>query len=473
MPMRVTKISTGMVQGVPCGNPRITVFRGIPYGDTTAGKNRFRPPQPPKPWEGVRLCDTFSEIAMQRMAPAGMPFSDFFRKEFYPVEQKCGEDCLKLNVWTPAKSSEERLPVMFWIHGGGLGSGYGHEMEFDGEALCKEGVVLVTINYRLNYFGFFAHPDLSAESEYGVSGNYGMLDQIAALKWVQENIAAFGGDPGNVTIFGQSAGGGSVVSHLSTPKTDGLFHKAIIQSGSFGVMSYAMTNTLEDAQNWGVKACEIMGKSVEELRQMPMEDLYDAFEKAAREIGPVPRQSIDHVLYDEAPGMALLNGHLKNVPIITGAVKGDTSLRLTTDVEGLRDLPGEDVTILGDGAIALKQAQEGRIPAYVYFMDPYIPDGDEFHFVPDGVAYHSAELWYVFGTLNRCWRHFDGRHYDLSYDIIKYWTNFAKTGNPNGKGLPAWEPVTEESQTRMVFNEKGICPEDIKHMDVLEKELFK
>ena len=195
MPMRVTKISTGMVQGVPCGNPRITVFRGIPYGDTTAGKNRFRPPQPPKPWEGVRLCDTFSEIAMQRMAPAGMPFGDFFRKEFYPVEQKCGEDCLKLNVWTPAKSSEERLPVMFWIHGGGLGSGYGHEMEFDGEALCKEGVVLITINYRLNYFGFFAHPDLSAESEYGVSGNYGMLDQIAALKWVQENIAAFGGDP--------------------------------------------------------------------------------------------------------------------------------------------------------------------------------------------------------------------------------------------------------------------------------------
>ena len=104
---------------------------------------------------------------------------------------------------------------------------------------------------------------------------------------------------------------------------------------------------------------------------------------------------------------------------------------------------------------------------------PYIPDGDEFHFVPDGEAYHSAELWYVFGTLNRCWRHFDGRHYDLSYDIIKYWTNFAKTGNPNGKGLPAWEPVTEESRTRMVFNEKGICPEDIKHMDVLEKELFK
>ena len=410
-------------------------FGGYPTGDTTAGKNRFRPPQPPKPWEGVRLCDTFSEIAMQRMAPAGMPFGDFFRKEFYPVEQKCGEDCLKLNVWTPAKSSEERLPVMFWIHGGGLGSGYGHEMEFDGEALCKEGVCADNDQLSAELFWIFLPIRICRRKvSTVVSGNYGMLDQIAALKWVQENIAAFGGDPDNVTIFGQSAGGRFccfpfVYSKDRRPVPQGDHPKRF----SFGVMSYAMTNTLEDAQNWGVKACEIMGKSVEELRQMPMEELYDAFEKAAREIGPVPRQSIDHVLYDEAPGMALLNGHLKNVPIITGAVKGDTSLRLTTDVEGLRDLPGEDVTILGDGAIALKQAQEGRIPAYVYFMDPYIPDGDEFHFVPDGEAYHSAELWYVFGTLNRCWRHFDGRHYDLSYDIIKYWTNFAKTGNPNGK----------------------------------------
>ena len=227
MPLRQTTIRNGIVQGVPCGNPKYTVYRGIPYAASTAGKNRFRGPQPPKSWEGVRVCDTFSEICMQRSGPFGMPFADFFRKEFYPVPMEAGDDCLKLNVWTPAQNEEERLPVMFWIHGGGLGSGYGHEMEFDGEALCKEGIVLVTINYRVNYFGFFAHPDLSAENEQGVSGNYGMLDQIAALKWVQENVAAFGGDPNNVTIFGQPAGGGSVISHLCTGATDGLFHKAI------------------------------------------------------------------------------------------------------------------------------------------------------------------------------------------------------------------------------------------------------
>lgn len=469
MPIRQTKISTGRVLGVPCGNPRITVFRGIPYGDTTAGANRFRPPQPPKPWEGGRLCDRFSEICMQRMAPVGLPFGDFFRKEFYSVEETCGEDCLKLNVWTPAETTEDKLPVMFWIHGGGLGSGYGHEMEFDGETLCKEGVVLVTINYRLNYFGFFAHPGLSEESEDKVSGNYGMLDQIAALRWVQENISAFGGDPDNVTIFGQSAGGGSVVSHLSTKKTDGLFHKAIIQSGSFGVMSYAMPNTLEDAQQWGLKACERMGKSIEDLRQMPMEQLYDAFEAVAREIGPVPRQSIDQVLYKEAPGMALLNGHLKNVPIITGAVRGDMALGLNSGEDWLKNLPGEDVMLLGDGAIAQSQARQGRIPAYVYLLDPYIPGGDEFHFINDGEAYHSADLWYVFGTLNRCWRHFGGRHYDLSYTIVKYWTNFAKTGDPNGSELPVWSPVTQNSHTKLYMSEKDIYPMEIKHMELLKK----
>lgn len=471
MALRQTKIKTGIVQGVPCTNEEITVFRGIPYGDTTAGKNRFRPPQPPKPWEGVRLCDTFSEIAMQKSGPVGLPFTDFFRKEFYSETQTCGEDCLKLNVWTPAADCSEKLPVMFWIHGGGLGSGYGHEPEFDGEALCSEGVVLVTINYRLNYFGFFAHPDLSAESENGVSGNYGILDQIAALKWVHDNITAFGGNPENVTIFGQSAGGGSVVSHLSTSVTDGLFHKAIIQSGSFGVMSYAMTNTLEDAQQWGVKALELIGKSIQELREMPLEELYDAFETVSRQIGPVPKQTIDHVLYNEAPGMALLKGKLKNVPIITGAVKGDTSLRLTSNIEWLKDLPGEDILVLGDGAIACRQAEVGKIPTYVYFFDPYIPGGDEFHFIKEGEAYHSAELWYVFGTLNRCWRPFDERHYRLSRTMIKYWTNFAKTGNPNGEGLPLWFPVTGDSQMKLYMSEEQIKPVPIYHMELLKEKL--
>ena len=468
-----TKIASGLVQGVPGGNQRITVYKGIPYADTTAGKNRFRAPQPVKPWDGVRICDTFSEICMQKDGPKGLPFVDFFDKEFNKIPYNCGDDCLKLNVWTPAQSKEERLPVMFWIHGGGLGSGFGHESEFDGEALCKEGVVVVTINYRLNYFGFFAHPDLSAESENGVSGNYGMLDQIAALQWVHDNIEAFGGDKNNVTIFGQSAGGGSVVSHLCTDKTDGLFHKAIIQSGTFGVMSYAMSTTLKDAEDWGVKACEVMGKTVEELREMPLEDLYDAFDEVAKKIGPVPRQTIDGVLYKEAPGQALLNGHLKNVPIMTGAVEGDRDLGLPVTEAWLQTIPKEDRTILGDGAIACKQEEAGRIPAYVFFFDAFIPGGDAFHFVPDGQSYHSAELWYVCGTLNRCWRPFDGKHYDLSNAMMKYWTNFAKTGNPNGEGLVNWEPVTSENENRLYLSESRIEMQKLEYLDVIKENLLK
>lgn len=468
-----TTIKSGKVQGVMGGNHRIAVYKGIPYADTTAGKNRFRAPQPVKPWDGVRVCDTFSEIAMQKDPPAGLPFADFFTKEFNKVPYTCGDDCLKLNVWTPALTTEDKLPVMFWIHGGGLGSGFGHETEFDGEGLCKEGVVVVTINYRLNYFGFFAHPDLSKESPDGISGNYGMLDQIEALKWVQENIAAFGGDPDNVTIFGQSAGGGSVVSHLCTDYTDGLFHKAIIQSGTFGIMSYAMSTTLEDAQNWGIKACEELGKTVEELREMPLEELYDAFDEVSRKIGPVPRQTIDGVLYKEAPGQAFLNGHIKNVPIMTGAVEGDRGLGLRVTEEWMKEITDGDITILGDGAIACKQEEDGRIPAYVFFFDAFIPGGDEFHFVPDGQSYHSAELWYVFGTLNRCWRPFDGSHYDLSNKVMKYWTNFAKTGNPNGDGLPEWRPSTAGDENKLYMSEKAIEMLPLKHMDLIRTNLLK
>lgn len=473
MPLRQTAIRNGVVQGVPCGNPKYTVYRGIPYAASTAGKNRFRGPQPPESWEGVRVCDTFSEICMQRGGPFGMPFADFFRKEFYPVAMEAGDDCLKLNVWTPAQSAQERLPVMFWIHGGGLGSGYGHEMEFDGEALCKEGVVLVTINYRVNYFGFFAHPDLSAENEQGVSGNYGMLDQIAALKWVQENIEAFGGDPDNVTIFGQSAGGGSVVSHLCSSATDGLFHKAIIQSGSFGIVSNALGTTLEEAESWGTRICQELGKTVEELRQLSPEELYDLLEGASSKVGPYPRQAVDGVLYRETPGQALASGNLKNVPIMTGAVTGDDKLGIGSPDGKWKDIPGGDIVTLGDAAIAAKQAEEGRIPAYVFCMDAYIPDGDEYHFIEDGETYHSAELWYVFGTLDRCWRNFDGRHHDLSHKMIKYWTNFAKTGDPNGEGLPRWDAVTKDSATKLYLSEERIEQQEIPYMDVIREEFLK
>lgn len=474
MPLRTATTTNGPVRGVPCGNPMHTVFRGIPYAAPTTGVLRFAPPMPPKPWAEERVCDTFSQICMQTPPPKGIPFGDFFLKEFYPYPYPCSEDSLSLNIWTPAQAAEEKLPVLFWIHGGGLGTGYGHEMEFDGEAFCREGVILVTINYRVNYFGFFAHPELSAADEHGVSGNYGILDQMAALKWVQENIAAFGGDPQRVTIFGQSAGGGSVISHLTSDLSDGLFARAIIQSGSFGITSYAMQTTLKSAEDWGVAACDALGKTVEELRAMPADDLLKAFDAVSENIGPYPRQAEDGYVFKQSPGAALISGRLKDVPIMVGSVRGDMNLILGRDSK----MAGEGIEpsgaiLAGDTLIACRQAMDGRIPAYVYFFDPYIPEHDIYGFVEDGMPYHSSELWYVFGTLDRCWRSFDGRHYDLSKIMVKYWANFAKNGDPNGEGLPAWHAFTEECKEEMYLSEKGCAGKIIENADAVKEAFFK
>lgn len=468
MPLRSTVTKYGAVRGVPCGNPTYTVYRGIPYAAPAVGKNRFGAPKPPKAWEGERLCDTFSDICMQASPIQGLPFGDFFLKEFYPFQYTCSEDSLYLNVWTPAQRADEKLPVMVWIHGGGFGSGYGHEMEFDGEALCKAGVILVTVNYRLNFFGFFAHPDL--RDEHGVSGNYGFLDQIAALRWVQENIGAFGGDRDNVTIFGQSAGGASIVSHLISDLSDGLFSKAIIQSGTFAMIGDIMMSSMEEGEAWGIRACEYLGKSVEELRGMSAKELNQAFEAAQEHIGPAPKLVVDGYVFKERPLDALKSGQWKNVPIIVGSVSGDKDLHVGRD-EQLKaaGVDGGAASFMCDAFVGMRQCEPGRIPAYVYYFDPYIPGHDVYHFVEDGLAYHSAELWYVFGTLSRCWRCFDGRHYDLSDQVIHYWTNFSKTGNPNAPGLPAWAAFSKEEPGEMYFSEKGSQHRMIKDYDAFLK----
>ncbi len=451
----------GKVQGVPCGNPMYTVYRGIPYAAPTEGANRFRAPQPPASWEGVRVCDTFSKICMQTEAPQGMPFSDFFAKEFYPYKYECGEDSLCLNVWTPAQTVDEKLPVMFWIHGGGLGSGYGHEMEFDGEAICKQGCILVTINYRVNFFGFFTHPELAAESENGICANNGLLDQVAALRWVYENIAAFGGDPDNVTIFGQSAGGFSVIFHLQSKLSEGLFQRAIIQSGAFGLTTHAMSATIEDGLKWGEKACKYLGVTVDDLRRMSAKEVNEALLKAQEAIGPMPSQLVDGYSIEMPTNESLQKGLWKNIPVIAGSVRGDEDLMMGVKPAVKGDITPEEAFVAGDTLIAMKQAEEGRVPAYIYFFDTYIPGHDIYNFVKDGVPFHSSDLWYVFGTLNRCWRDFDGRHYDLSNKMTKYWTNFAKCGNPNGDGLPEWQPVTKDHITKQYMTENVIEPQPI------------
>ncbi len=498
MPLRRTTIATGAVEGVPGGLPTITVFRGIPYAAPTSGANRFRPPQPAAPWTGVRRCDAFPAICWQDRVPEAVPFGRFFRKEFYPVDYERSEDSLALNVWTPAQNQGERLPVMVWIHGGGYGSGYGHEMEFDGEALAKRGVVLVTIQYRLGCFGFFAHPVLSRTNPSGTSGNNGILDQVAALRWVRDNIAAFGGDPGNVTIFGQSAGGGSVLSHLASPLSEGLFQRAIVQSGTFLIQTTEFGHTLEKAEAWGFAALASMGRTLDEALAMPAAELLSAFGAAERAVGPAPKLNLDGYVFDLPIASAVRRGRLKDVEILTGSVAGDAglgmrvmdragdpaaaSLRFRFGPDGaarfLAEHPLEKdgaaiVAALdasashGDALLADAQARNGKKPAYAYFFDATMPGANESGFVPEGHAYHSAELWFVFGTLDRCWRRFDGRHHDLAAAMQDYWTNFARSGDPNGPGLPAWPAYDPASPRMLAFNEKGVgtIPATTKEID--------
>ena len=262
----------GVVAGVYSGNPEITVFRGIPYAAPPVGALRWAPPQPPKPWEGTLHADTFREIPTQ--VEERHPF---YSREFYRCRKPMSEDCLYLNIWTPADTPEEKLPVMLFIHGGGYKSGYSHEITFDGDALAQRGVLLVTIEYRLGALGYLAHRQLRDEN--GHCGNYGLLDQIAALKWVRRNIAAFGGDPENITIFGQSAGAMSVENLVTSPLSRGDMAKAIMQSagGYTGQRSSGITmSTQAEAEEQGEKFLTFLGcRRIEDARAIPAETLVE------------------------------------------------------------------------------------------------------------------------------------------------------------------------------------------------------
>lgn len=408
-----------------------TVFRGIPYAKPPVGELRFRAPQEPDAWEGVLRADKFSDCAVQRVPDV----NSFYGKEFCSNPEfilQSNEDCLYLNIWTPAKRSDAKLPVAFWIHGGAYRGGCGAELEFDGEAFCRHDTILVTINYRLGILGFLAHPWLSSESEKKVSGNYGTLDQIAALKWVYENIGGFGGDSENITVFGQSAGCMSTQTLVSSPLAKGMIKKAILQSGGGYKGSLLWDKTLEGAEQEGQEILE-MGQisSLEELRSVPAErfvqiaNLYmlewtKKMQKSGKfsmelPFGPI----IDGYLLTKSYDMTIEDRELADIPYIIGCCLHDMTK------------PGEEETssiagILMNGAVnfAKKLEEQGKKEVYVYRFERQLP-GD------DAGAFHSAELWYVFGTLKRCWRPFTKADVQLSEEMIKYWTNFCKTGNPN------------------------------------------
>ena len=469
MALLQVQTGSGMVEGLCSGIPEISVFRGIPFAAPPAGALRWAPPQPVEPWEGIYKAHRFQPMPMQVRES-----SPFYLNEFYRTAVPMGEEALCLNVWTPAGQADARLPVMVWIHGGGFKTGYSYEMTFDGEALAKEGVILVTVEYRLGSFGFLAHPDLPAT-------NFGLLDQIAALQWVQRNIAAFGGDPGNVTVFGQSAGAMSVQDLTVSPSAQGLFHKAILQSGgglTSAKLSYCAAREKAEAEAIGVRFLEFLGcSSIEAARQLPAEHVAEQERLFIAQTGCTFVPTVDGSVLPEEPGEAVRACRHADIPYLIGTnafengaktylppadpaafaadvrrkfgAEADEFLRLIDFAADPADavLHGghDDVLKPGMFAFAEHQAAHGR-PAYLYHFNRALP-GD------DAGAFHSSELWYMFGTIGRCWRALTGVDYDLSRAMVRYWANFAGAGDPNGAGLPCWEPYTMANRRAMNLGE--------------------
>ena len=429
----VLKITGGQIQGIETNTPGVTIFKGIPYAAPPVGNLRWREPQPVIPWEGIKICDTFGAAAPQKLTEPG----SFYDKEFYMQSPHVkNEDCLYLNVWTPAAGkTNAKLPVAMWIHGGAYRNGFGHENEFDGDIWAEKGVILVTINYRLGVLGFMAHPELTAESPNHSSGNYGILDQVAALNWIKNNIEQFGGDPDQITIFGQSAGAGSVQALVASPLTKGLIKGAISQSG--GGIGSRRTFALADAEQTGLGLMRFYNcSSIEEMREVPAEEFGD-FENRMADFRATENQmanlspNVDGYLLKENFSDAAINGNLADIPMMIGGT--------VVDMRG-NSKPIED--------FCLVQEENGGT-AYAYQFARQLP-GD------DAGAFHSAELWFIFNTLDRSWRPFTEGDKALSKYMVNCWTNFAKYGDPNGNGEVIWKPFTKEIPQFMIFNSDGL-----------------
>lgn len=463
------RLDSGLISGVDGSTSDVRVFKGIPYAAPPVGDLRWRAPMPVTPWNGIFKADHFSDICPQ-ILPAT---NSFYGMEYFLGPQPAmSEDCLYLNVWTAAKSPDDRRPVMVWIHGGGNVQGYGSEPCFDGEALARHGVVLVSINYRLGIFSCFAHPELSAESTNNVSGNYGELDQIAALKWVRKNIAAFGGSPTNVTIFGQSSGGASVNRLLVCPLAKGLFQKVIVESASVWNSRDSKTK-LPEMEQRGILFAQTNGvHSLKELRAMTASNLLAGFAKLRFD------PNIDgYVLPELAVNVYARHGQ-NPVPMMIGStsdegsftpvklatfqhfcetnfgVNAQIALKLypaTNDTEAAQSKHDErrDESAAGERAEAASQSALNP-QVWLYYFDRKPPGHDREKYG----AFHASELEYVFNTQNvtdRPWEDVDKK---LADDLIRYWSNFAATGNPNASGLPDWPAYNPKTDLTMELGDR-------------------
>ena len=489
------RIESGLISsGEKAGKQNsVSVYRGIPYGAAPVGDRRWRPPVPAEPWQGVREAVKFGPVC-----PQASP-------RYAQVEQS--EDCLSLNIWTAARSPRERRPVMVWVHGGGFHSGAGSEALFDGTAFAESGVVLVTFNYRLNVFGSFAHPLLSKESGHRASGNYGLMDQVAVLRWVQKNISAFGGDPDRVTLFGESAGGRAVALLMVAPSSRGLFHRAIAESGAVRAVSFS----LEEREQFGRKmaaelGCDKMPDPLQALRSKSWKELSSVAE------GFISDPIVDGWVVPPEPRVLWAQGKQHNVPMILGSNQHEATLYLSPGVPGTRSIqdyeemvrrlygpkaeqllsvyrPKSDgeafktlVRIRTDTSHTMPARNAARwmsnvsSAAYFYHFTRVPPDPR----LKEKGARHATELRYVFNTIGQGggigvsgvgdpslleeadWR--------LSETMMAYWTQFAATGNPNREGLVEWPPYEPGTDRYLELGEQIRVGEGLyrRGLDLLE-----
>ena len=490
-PLGPVQVDGGRITGTPAWAWGVRVFRGIPYAAPPVGNLRWRPPQPVLPWQGVLAADHFSPRCMQG---GGGPVVQVGGLWDEPGTSEMSEDCLYLNLWTPASSPDARLPVMVWFHGGGFVSGEASEAVFDGAMLAKKGVIVVTVNYRLDIFGLFAHPELTAESPHHSSGNYAFLDQLAALAWVKNNIAQFGGDPDNVTIFGQSGGSRSVAYLMASPLARGLFQRAIAQSHT----SFTRMPTLAEAEAVGVKFQQTLGApNLATLRNLSAEDL----EASLEQMDPYPGEPsgvVDGWFLPEDLHTIFAAGKQNDVPLLTGGTNDERAavgplLSYPRDVwlhfvrapraatvadyqalaqqifgdqadkylklyaadsdaaigKQLHDF-GRDSVLATHWAWVEMQARTGKSKEYLYLFSQAPPIPQASGVMPAVVgAVHGGDIIYAFNNLrlkDLPWTDADGKAADLT---SSYWVNFAKTGDPNGPGLPQWSPYDPKSEQLM------------------------
>ncbi|NOU61767.1 carboxylesterase/lipase family protein [Marinifilum caeruleilacunae] len=486
------QIEQGLIRGVLTDrNPDINVFKGIPYAAPPVGKLRWKAPQPAKGWQGIREMNAFGDICEQV-------------NPWDKNSDKMSEDCLYLNIWTPAKNKDEKLPVMFWIHGGGFTRGSGNLS--NGCALAERGVVLVSINYRLGPLGFFAHPLLSEETEKNISGNYGLLDMISALQWVQKNIEQFGGDPDNVTIFGESAGGAAVYILCSSDLTHGLFHKAIAQSpwvtdASISPLTKPAYDR-ESVQATGIRFAEKLVSdgisSMDTLRSIDVSNLVKQ-SKGFR----LPA-AIDGFVMKDNPANIFEKGQQQSRPMLVG----------TNTDEGTMFLYGADKQSVDQYKAGAQQVFRGYaediMKMYpvdsksdikgavcqtindIWFAQPtrwmarYMSKKNKntylYHFAhpsmrwPAGGSAHAAELVFVFRSLDP--QKQTEAYKKLSTAMITYWTQFAKTGNPNSKDLPNWPRYTERSDRNIRLDieitvESHYLKKNLDELDSIYKKIGK